>query len=156
MKTKFTFFLDYLGCFKDYSQHPSFRYIPSDFDPVRVTPLTCFHACSIRYQYAAVAGKRVCLCSNVINNALKVDDENCVEDCTVSHGSHVCNDVVYYAVYWKEKSIMGLVLNIDKEVDLFSTSSFNASVLGQDEVEFRYFCISDQRHCFTVNIGQVY
>ena len=96
------------------------------------------HACSTRYQYAAIVGKRVCLCGNVINSTMKVDDGFCSEKCTVSHDNHVCDHVTYYDVYWREQGIVGLMLNIAERVELFSKTWFNAKVLGQFRVEFRY------------------
>ncbi len=130
------FFLDYLGCFKDDTERPKFRYIPNDIDPTHVTPLSCLRACLTRYQYAAMADKRVCLCGNVMNSSMKVDDGLCSENCTLSHDNHVC-DHVTYDVYWRKQGIVGLMLNIDKNVELFSRTWFNAKVFGQFGVEFR-------------------
>jgi hypothetical protein len=127
--------LDYLGCFKDDAEHPTFRYIPGDLDPSDVTPLSCLHACSTRYQYAAIAGKSVCFCGNVINSSMKVDDGLCLDNCT--HWNRSCGHVTYYDVFWREQGISGLILILEKRVELFLRTWLRANVLSLSEVEFR-------------------
>ena len=69
---------------------------------------------------------------------MKVDDRKCSNNHTSCYGSHVCEHVMHYDVYWRRHGIVGLQLHIDNEVELFSRTWLNASVLGPVEVEFRY------------------
>ncbi|XP_028400602.1 uncharacterized protein LOC114523771 [Dendronephthya gigantea] len=128
---------DYIGCFREDNDHPDFRFIPGDLDPADGTPLSCLTACSSRFQYAAIADKRVCLCGREVNTSLIVNDLYCTEKCKESGDSHVCDHVVYYNVYWRENGIVGLVMNIGKKTELFSKTWFNASVVGSS-VDFRF------------------
>ena len=119
-------FLDHLGCFHDDAEHPVFNHMPGDLDPAHVTPPTCLDACSTDYQYAAISSTdSVCLCASDVNSTMKIDDGHCLEN------------LMHYDVYWREQGIVGLLLNANDRVELFAKTWFNASVLNQNEVEFR-------------------
>ena len=135
----------YLGCYKDGDTSPAFVFNPGGYKPSSMTPGLCMHECGTwYYNYAAVKGGMLCLCSNSTSPAAEGAADMCFWPCFGS-GNLKCGGKSHISVF-KSVTVWPRRLNMSLDSSVYTFKAFNITLTPT-------LPANETVESYTINIG---
>ena len=135
----------YLGCYKDGDTSPAFVFNPGGYKPSSMTPGLCMYECGTwYYNYAAVKGGMLCLCSNSTFPAAEGAADMCFWPCFGS-GNLKCGGKSHISVF-KSVTVWPRRLDMSLDSSVYTLKAFNITLTPT-------LPANETVESYTINIG---